>query len=193
MLFSCVLFVYRSDLVANDLFLSSDSEAESSVPAPVPKPAPEEKKLKRKSTKAIEGASKKPKTKISPISPPARLTAQDLFGNDSEEEVNPAPSSSKTGKPLPPLYSYFTKRESKGYTRRINETLRGKYYVELKIYDAEEIRKIQPINRWRYAITTVKTSLDDDKEAWRHIKGFVRESQKGFLNCPTTLLGLYEG
>ncbi|KAL4702263.1 hypothetical protein ACJJTC_002858 [Scirpophaga incertulas] len=181
-----------SNIVANDLFLSSDSEVESPAPAAAPTPARQEKK--RKSCKPVEKpAVKKPKIHIAPIKPPARITAQDLFNSGSEEEDSVAqPSSSKPGKLVPPIYSYLTRRESKGYSRRTMEKQQGKYYVEVKIYDTEEIKKIQPINRWRYAITTVKTKLNEDSRSWQHIKEFIREANKDFKSCPPSLLGMYE-
>lgn len=181
-------FVDRSNILANDLFLSSDSEAEATqTPA-----AAEDKKMKRKPSKQREGASTAKKQKIKPITPPARLTALELFGGDSGEEDISAPSCSRNGKPSPPIHSYLTRRQAKGYSRQVNDSSQGKYYVELKIYDVEEIKKIQPINRWRYAITTVKTRMNDDKLSWRYLKDFVREAQKDFKNCPVTLLGMYE-
>ncbi|KAL4718386.1 hypothetical protein ACJJTC_011798 [Scirpophaga incertulas] len=80
-----------SKIVANDLFLSSDSEVESPAPAAAPTPASQEKK--RKSYKPVEKpAVKKPKIHIAPIKPPARITAQDLFNSGSEEEVSVCPA-----------------------------------------------------------------------------------------------------
>lgn len=173
--------------MANDLFLSSeDSEVETK---------PQEKNMKRKASKPKEvSTSKKSKTVINPITPPARITSQDLFGQDSDDEPKSEPSQgcSKTGKAIPPLYSYYTKRESKGYSRQISETKKGKYYVELKIYDAEEIKKIQPMNRWRHSIITIKTQVNDDHNSWRYVKDFVKATHADFKNCPVALLGLYD-
>nr|XP_049694812.1 uncharacterized protein LOC126054231 [Helicoverpa armigera]XP_049703896.1 uncharacterized protein LOC126056152 isoform X2 [Helicoverpa armigera] len=175
-----------SKLPANDLFLSSDdSEAEVK-----PKGKSEDKKMKR--GKSSEGSSsKKSKPTISPISPPACVTANELFGDEDDDKNECVKSSTKTGN-VPPIHSYFTKRLRKGYSRQISETKEGKYYVELKIYDVEEIKKIMPINRWRHAITTIKTKLDEDKESWHHIKDFILATQKDFKNCPLSYLGSYE-
>ena len=116
---------------------------------------------------------------------------QDLFGEDSDPETS-SPSSSTTGKNAPPLFSYFTKRAKKGYSRQISESKHGKYYVELKIYETDEIKKIQPVNRWRHSIATIKTHLNEDADSWNHIKEFVLLTQNDFKNCPITLLGGYE-
>ncbi|XP_026744756.1 uncharacterized protein LOC113506097 [Trichoplusia ni] len=180
-----------SKLLANDLFLSSD-ESEAEVK---PKRKSEDKKMKRdRSDKKGEGSSsKKSKPTIPPISPPARVTANELFGNEDSDKNECVKSSTKTGN-VPPIHSYFTKRQAKGYSRQISETKEGKYYeyVEVKIYDVEEIKKIMPMNRWRYAITSIKTKLDEDKESWHHIKEFILATQKDFKNCPLSYLGSYE-
>lgn len=157
----------------------------------------EERKTKReRSSKSSEdqpSRPKKSKTIISPVTLPARVTAKELFGEDSgnEESVTPTPRSYKTGN-IPPLYSYFTRRMAKGYSRQISETKEGKYYVEVKIYNTEEIKKILPINRWRSAITTIKTKLDDSKESWVHLKEFVKSTQNDFKNCAITHMGVYD-
>lgn len=121
----------------------------------------------------------------------SRITSADLFGEDSDEVSKTSTTSVRNGT-VPPLYSYFTKRDVKGFTRQISETKQGKYYVELKIYNTEEIKKIMPINRWRYAITTIKTKIDTDKESWQHIKDFVTFTRRDFKNCPSSVVGSYE-
>lgn len=132
---------------------------------------------------------KKAKT-IASYTPPPRLTAVDLFGEDSDNEQKPS-TSTKTGN-IPPLISNIMTRETKGFSKQVNEKAEGKYYVELKIYNVEEIKKISPINRWRYAITSIKTRIDENKESWRSLKEFVNQSRKDFNNCPITLIGSYE-
>lgn len=149
---------------------------------------------RERSGKSGEGPSaKKSKPIISPVTLPARVTAGELFGEDSDDEgsVTRTQSSIKTGN-IPPLYSYFTRRMAKGYSRQISETKEGKYYVEMKIYNTDEIKKIMPINRWRSAITTIKTKLDENKESWHHIKEFIKSTQKDFKNCPLTHIGTYD-
>lgn len=185
-------FVHRSKLLNNDLFLSSD-DSDQELKS---KRKTEERKTKReRSSKPSEESSsaKKSKTMISPVTPPARVTATELFGEDSdnEESITPAHRPHKTGN-IPPLYSYFTRRMAKGYSRQISETKEGKYYVEVKIYNTEEIKKIMPINRWRSAITTIKTKLDDNKESWVHLKEFVKATQNDFKNCAITHMGAYD-
>ncbi|XP_028162794.1 uncharacterized protein LOC114354564 [Ostrinia furnacalis] len=176
-----------SKLLTKDLFLSSDdSEVES-------KPVEKKSNKRRSSSKPREEPKvKKTKTSITPYTPPPRLTANDLFGEDSDEEHRVKPSTSSKSGNIPPLLSSFTRRESRGFSKQISETKEGKYYVELKIYNTEEVQKIAPINRWRYAITTIKMKLDEHKDSWHTLKEFVNLIKKDFRNCPVSLLGSYE-
>lgn len=134
---------------------------------------------------------KKSRATIAPYTPPPRLTSSDLFGEDSDAEP-PKTSNAATKTGIPPLHSYFTRRQAKGYTRQMSETKEGRFYIELKIYNAEEVQKIMPINRWRYAITTIKIKLDEKNESWCSIKDFVKLTKKDFKNCPISVVGSYE-
>lgn len=131
---------------------------------------------------------KKAKT-IAPCTPPPRLTSVDLFGEDSDNEQKPS-TSTKPGN-IPPLISNIMRRESNGFSKQINERAEGKYYVDVKIYNADEIKNISPISRWRYAITSIKTKLDENKESWRFLKEFVKHARTDFKNCPISLIGAY--
>lgn len=186
------IFVDRSTLLSNDLFLSSDDSEQEAKPK---RKTEERKKKRERSIKSSEESTsaKKSKQVVSPVTPSARVTASELFGEDSdnEESVTPTQRPHKTGN-IPPLYSYFTRRMAKGYSRQISETKEGKYYVEVKIYNTEEIKKVMPINRWRSAITTIKTKLDENKESWPHLKEFVKATQNDFKNCPITCIGAYD-
>lgn len=149
---------------------------------------------KRPKTDRIDGSkthgSKKPRIQPVPLTN-NKLTARDLFGSESDEEDSSVKPSTSTGKTPPPLHSYFTKRVNKGYARKISETKQGPYYVEVKVYNCNEIADIPPVNRWRHSIVTIKTKVDADTEMWRHLKGFTSSVEQDFRNCPATLINSY--
>ena len=173
---------------------SSHEESEIEIQSKQQKPTSStrfEKSTANKRSKA-DGSkthgSKKPKIQPVPLTD-NKLTARDLFGSESDEEDSSVKPS--TGKPPSPLFSYFTKRISKGYARKISETKQGPYYVEVKVYNCNEIADVPPVNRWRHSIVTIKTKIDADTEIWRHLKGFTSSVEKDFRNCPATLINSY--
>lgn len=150
--------------------------------------APVKNISKRKPAAGVSAAKKSKKVKINPLeNPPMKITAQDLFGSDSEHEEEGTVS--KPGNEPPrQLYSYFTRRVANGYARQLSETKRGSYYVELKIYNTQEVEKIAPVNRWRHSVLTIKTKASDDSECWPHVKEFVAACRRDFKNCPTAFI-----
>ncbi|CAH0730465.1 unnamed protein product, partial [Brenthis ino] len=73
----------------------------------------------------------------------AKVTAQDLFGVDSDDgEINDV-----TCKNTSPLVSYLTKRVTNGFSRQIKFDKPGSHFVEIKIYKCEEIERVSPMNR----------------------------------------------
>lgn len=154
-----------------------------------------EKSAANKRSRASVGCGSKPrgskKPRINPVPlTDNKLTARDLFGSESEEDDSLKPSTS-AGKTSPPIYSYYTKKVEKGYARKISETKQGPYYVEVKVYNCEEIASVPPVNRWRHSIVTIKTKTDTDTEMWRHLKAFTSSVDKDFKNCPVTLINSY--
>lgn len=94
-----------------------------------------------------------------------KSSAKDIFGSDSDDDQC-APKAGK--KPTTAICSYFTKRVPHGVMRQTNVEKEGSHYIELKVYKCDEINHIQPMNRWRHAIITVKNKSDVGTEAWEH-------------------------
>ncbi|CAB3254146.1 unnamed protein product [Arctia plantaginis] len=132
---------------------------------------------------------KKNKTTINPISASTRPTLHDLFGTDSDDEQEEETVGSTSGKKIPPLHSYYTRRVANSISKQIDENKKGKFYVEVKIYDHSE--RIAPINRWRHAIVTVKNRTNDGTLAWNHMKNFLKETHREFKHCPIDYVSSY--
>lgn len=129
---------------------------------------------------------------ISPIPPLPKTTARDLFGADSEDEDEPAEhAASKSGKKIQPMYSYFTRKIARGYSRQSDENKVGSHYIELKIYKCDEIKNVLPLNRWRHAIVAIKNRTNDNTEAWRRLSEFVAATRKEFRENPPTFINSY--
>lgn len=120
-----------------------------------------------------------------------RPTSYDLFGTDSDDEQEEETAASTTGKKIPPLHSYYTRRVANGLSKQTFENKKGKFYIELKIYDHSEIERVAPINRWRHAIISVKNRTDDGTPAWKHVKDFFKETHNEFKHCPIDYVSSY--
>lgn len=133
-------------------------------------------------------ATKKSKVIINPIRPVMKPTMQDLFGSDSEEDVIVAPEETRKGTPI---YSYITRRLANGISRQCNDKKTGSHYVELKVYSCNEIQNVQPINRWRHSVVTIKNRTDTDTEAWARLTDYIIATRKEFKDCPQSFNSSY--
>lgn len=120
----------------------------------------------------------------------SRSTAKQVFGLASDEEDN-EPSGSNGKKPVPSIVSYVTQKTAQGFSRTYYDNKPGKYFIELKVYKCDEIEKIQPMNRWRHSIITIKNRTNDDSEAWRKLTDFISSTKKEYKNCKKMLISNY--
>lgn len=120
-----------------------------------------------------------------------RPTSHDLFGTDSDDEQEEEAVASTSGNKIAPLHSYYTRRVAKGISKQTFENKKGKFFIEVKIYDHDEVERISPINRWRHAIISVKNRTNDDTPAWKYLKDFLKETHKEFKHCPIDYVNSY--
>lgn len=167
---------------------ASSRTSSPSRASPVPRPSTSAMSAVPSSAKPSApprpSASKKPY--IKPI-PPRKCTAYDLFGTDSEDDEKEPPA--VTGKS--PLASYITRRLANGHSRQTFEKKPGTHYIDLKIYRCDEIENVQPINRWRQAIVTLKNQTFDNTDAWQHLSNFIIATRKEYVKCPPTFVSNY--
>lgn len=183
----CYFLFSRSKHTADHIFPSED---ESSDEVQM-KAKPKENK-KRKSTptcSAQPSTSKKSKPVIRPIPPVTKSTARELFGSDSDDDdAVEVPSVERK----PPIYSYITRRLANGFSRQIDENKKGAFYIELKVYKCDEIERIQPVNRWRHSVITIKNKTDEDSESWRHLNEYIKSTRQEFKRCTPTFINSYQ-
>lgn len=148
-----------------------------------------EKKTAKKRSKPEAGASGSSSSSSKKTRHERKVTMKDIFGTDSEDEVQDA-ERDVSRKP-PPLVSYLTRRVANGHARQSYETKPGTHYIELKIYKCDEIERVPPMNRWRQAVVTVKNRSDTDTMAWRHISDYMSAVRKEFKSCPPTFINSY--
>lgn len=166
-----------STQMADQLFPSSD---ESIVDAPVPvKTSKKKRKTAEKASGSQPTASKKTKS---------RATVRDLFGTDSDDDE----LDHSVGKKAAPIYSYVTRRLANGFSRQIDEEKTGAFYIELKVYNSDEIERVPPVNRWRHSVITIKNKTNSDTESWRHLNAFIKETRKEFKNRTPTFISSYQ-
>lgn len=161
--------------MADQLFPSSDE----SVVDTSPKTTKKKRKISDKASGSQPTTSKKAKS---------RATVRDLFGTDSDDDE----LDHRIGKKIAPIYSYVTRRLANGFSRQINEEKTGSFYIELKIYNSDEIERVPPINRWRHSVLTIKNKTDSDTESWKHLNTFIKETRKEFKKCAPTFINSYQ-
>lgn len=132
------------------------------------------------STSQRSTTSSKKKPTIKPIPPPVRVTAQDLFGEDSEEEMK----QSGTPMSITPLHSVFVQTLARGMSKQVMPDKKGAHYFELKVYKCSDIEKVPAINRWRHAVVALKSKTDTNTDLWQHITNVVSASRKEFRGVP---------
>lgn len=140
---------------------------------------------KKTKTPSTSHQSKKKQASIKPIPPPVRLTSQELFGEDSDEEEDKIEPSSIEGK-VPPIQSIFVNKVATGISKQVSPMKTGTHYIELKVYRSSDIENILPINRWRQAIVTLKCKTDADTDLWQHLSNVVLAARKEFRGVPNT-------
>ncbi|KAJ8709638.1 hypothetical protein PYW08_002795 [Mythimna loreyi] len=128
------------------------------------------------------------KQKIHPITPVTKATARELFGSDSDDDALEITAEKKP----PAIYSYITKRLANGFSRQMDEKKKGAFYIEVKIYRSDEIERVQPVNRWRHSIITIKNKTDEDSDAWNHMNAFIASTRKEFKNQTPTFISSYQ-
>lgn len=97
-----------------------------------------------------------------------------MFGIFPEDlHITPKPSVSKT------LDSSITHKLPNGTTKRAR-VLKGDFFIELKVYNTEDIRGELPDQRWKKSLLAVKAQIDADSSQWESLEKFVKQVKKLF-------------
>lgn len=154
--------------------------ARTPPPPPPPSPRPSTPPT---TSKALKKRGQRIEPHASTSTAHQKTSARDMFGSDSDDECAVIP-----GKKGVELCSYYSKRVANGVARQMNTQKQGSHFIELKVYNCEEIKNIQPMNRWRHAVITIKNRTNDDTVAWGYLTDFIRATRKEFKDCRPDLL-----
>lgn len=92
----------------------------------------------------------------------------------------------------PMIYSYVTRRLANGFSCQIDENKKGAFYIELKVYKCAEIERIQPVNRWRHSVITIKNKTNEDSESWRHLNEFIISTRRKYTQVQMLYSNVYK-
>lgn len=112
----------------------------------------------------------------------SKTTANELFGGGDDQ----MPEHLNEG-----LYSYLQRRLPNGYAKQTNDAKLGSHYVEVKVWNSDDIEKVAPTNRWRHLIISLKNRSDTDTEAWRLLSQYLSAVRKEFKDCPVSYRSSY--
>ncbi|XP_049874674.1 uncharacterized protein LOC126382162 isoform X1 [Pectinophora gossypiella] len=143
--------------------LDSDDDTTASVSS--------KKKKQPKST-----ASKRKPSSSRAASPPKKAlkkTSGWCLESDSDDDVARYKNATEQ------IKSAFTKRVADGVVRRTAD-LTGDLFVELRLYNIKDIRKVQPKDRWEKATLSLKYQADNDAPELVPLREFVRCCKKQF-------------
>lgn len=92
---------------------------------------------------------------------------------------------SGTGEQLRPLQaallkSFFSQRGSGAHTTQRDPARSGEYYIELRVYNTQEVEHEPNDERWKRALITLKTCTDTDTVIWRSLSNFVKAAKEDF-------------
>ncbi|XP_022829931.1 uncharacterized protein LOC111358842 [Spodoptera litura] len=81
------------------------------------------------------------------------------------------------------LSSLFVYRVANGCERRTAST-DGEYYIDCKVYRANDARNTDSLELWKKAIVRIKLQADIDSPQWQKLQEFVRSADVLFPNKP---------
>lgn len=106
--------------------------------------------------------------------------SKDLFSIISKDEQ--ASSSRETHRELA---SSFTSRVSSGQCRRVASTS-GKFYIDLKIYNTDDVRTTPAEERYKKALASVKLQCTDHSREWEVLQDFLGRAYTIFEDSEPT-------
>lgn len=121
--------------------------------------------------------SQEPKKKASrqnPVKPPVIASGWKL-DYDSDLDVK-----SQQRNPQGPLTSVLTRRVPDGKVRR-SALLSGDLFIELKVYNVDDIKTIAPLDRWEKALVNLKLQVDSDSHEIKEITKLLKKCKERFV------------
>lgn len=103
----------------------------------------------------------------------------DIFGISHDHEAGADVGSSGRAC-LPSLFVY---RVANGCERRTAHT-DGEYYIDCKVYRANDARNTDSLELWKKAIVRIKLQTDIDSPQWQKLQEFVKSADVLFPDKP---------
>ncbi|XP_050554908.1 uncharacterized protein LOC118273196 [Spodoptera frugiperda] len=103
----------------------------------------------------------------------------DIFGISHDHEAGADVGSSGRAC-LPSLFVY---RVANGCERRTAHT-NGEYYIDCKVYRANDARNTDSLELWKKAIVRIKLQTDIDSPQWQKLQEFVKSADVLFPDKP---------
>lgn len=94
-----------------------------------------------------------------------------LFDSDSEEE--------SAARPPQQLRSSYTKRVADGVVRR-SAVLEGGLYLDLKLYQVDDIKNIHPLKRHEKAVLALRFQADPDSPELTALQQLLQRCKRRF-------------
>ncbi|CAH0625724.1 unnamed protein product [Chrysodeixis includens] len=105
----------------------------------------------------------------------------DIFGISRDHETGAQVGEGSSGRAC--LSSLFVYRVGNGCERRTAHT-DGEYYIDCKVYLANDARNTDSLELWKKAIVRIKLQADLDSPQWRKLQEFVRSADVLFPDKP---------
>ncbi|XP_063830909.1 uncharacterized protein LOC135080155 [Ostrinia nubilalis] len=95
---------------------------------------------------------------------------------DDEEDVEASRARAAPGR----LQSVLTRRVADGNLRS-TASLPGDLFVELRLYNAKDIRSVAPKDRWEKSVLALKYQTDSDAEEVNLLRQFIKRARAEFV------------
>lgn len=111
------------------------------------------------------------------------LNRADPFNLINEEKA--AIAEVRSSKRAAQLDSTFTQKVANGNLRR-SLPCSGEFYLELRLYNTSEIATVAPAERWKKAVTALKTQIEVESPTWGHLHKLITNIDKQFMEVEPT-------
>ncbi|XP_063822980.1 uncharacterized protein LOC135088509 [Ostrinia nubilalis] len=145
---------------------SKSKTSASTSTASTPAPKPRKRKPAAHSVANVEALTRPKKTKS-------------LFSIINKDERASAKETTRS------IASSFTSRVSSGQCRRTAVTS-GEFYIDLKVYNTDDVKNVPPEERYKKALAAVKLQCGEQSQEWEALQRFISSAYVIFEECEPT-------
>uniref|UniRef100_A0A2A4J901 Uncharacterized protein n=1 Tax=Heliothis virescens TaxID=7102 RepID=A0A2A4J901_HELVI len=111
----------------------------------------------------------------------SKKATSDIFGISQPRDTGAEVGEGSSGQAS--LSSLFVYRVANGCERRTTHT-EGEYYIDCKVYRADDARNTESMELWKKALVRIKLQADIDSPQWKKLQDFVRSADVLFPDKP---------